>query len=117
MQDELKDVAERMLKRQHVQRKSTGRKSIFDTQDPAEMLVAKRCFDDLSHFSRLRDQRHWGKTVRRNPFQIAGAAMLRYSNEGIPEPLTKMDGTADIAAVRMFGNVLRCMGDKPAAYA
>merc|ERR1719468_142400 len=42
--------------------------------------------------------------------------MLTYSPLRIPEPLTKLDDVLRTVAVRNFGDLLRCMGDRPSGY-
>jgi len=42
--------------------------------------------------------------------------MLRHSLERISEPLTVLNKSYHMAAVRCFGNLQRCMGDKSGAY-
>eukprot|EP00929_Paragymnodinium_shiwhaense_P020153 TRINITY_DN13523_c0_g3_i3.p1 TRINITY_DN13523_c0_g3~~TRINITY_DN13523_c0_g3_i3.p1 ORF type:complete len:1520 (+),score=467.10 TRINITY_DN13523_c0_g3_i3:75-4562(+) len=114
--------------------KSRSRKSIFQTDDAAELKVAERVFQSLENFSRLRDPLYWGKgTKRRSMYVAAGPrlslaslvggatptdnvpAMLTFGTE-LKEPLTKLGAAQEMAAKRSFTNLLRCMGDKPSAY-
>lgn len=46
------------------------------------------------------------------------AGMLKYQTERISEPLTFLRGDPRVerAAVKNFGDLLRCMGDKPSAF-
>jgi len=117
--EEMREVTGAMLG------KESGRKSVFDTNNGLGLRVAEKCFNNLLNFSKLRNPEHWGKSCR-----IAGMggidalwgpedgvpAMLQFSAERITEPLTQLESSGEMAAIRTFGHVLRCMGDKPSAY-
>jgi len=101
-------------------KEETGVKSVFEIADPRLRKVAEICFDSLAKFSRLRDVREWtqrNQTGRTKLIDRSGVpAMLRHSLERISEPLTVLNKSFQMAAVRGFGNLHRCMGDKSSAY-
>jgi len=120
MADEIRQVAERMMQKQAaaLQTKAAGgrKKSMFEGST-RDKKIAEKCFTDLRHFSRLRDWNVWGGRGGRARLDKEGIpAMLRFSPEAIAEPLTMLDKTAEVSGVRMFTNLLRYMGDKPAGY-
>merc|ERR1712107_675205 len=96
--------------------------SAFDSDDPRQVVVAERCFDDLSNFSKLRDPQNWGPVEERPTVAdlVSGTQpsqnMLRWAPERIAETLTVVEPSVSHLGLRNFANVMRCMGDKPAAY-
>lgn len=100
-----------------------GRKSVFNVAKPQGIdLVGQKLFQDLSNFSQLRDPLTWGQKGLADSEEAAAdpqeqmQAMLQYSPEHIVESLTKLSAALDVAAVKNFKNLLRCMGDKPSAF-
>jgi len=119
MSEDMRNVAAGMVS----ERRKRGLSTVFDI----EGKLAGRCFEDLSNFSQLRDPLNWGT---HGPVRKAADAevvsnhsagdllkvMLQWQGERITEPLTWLDPSFEMLAVRNFGNLLRCMGDKPSAY-
>lgn len=93
---------------------------MFASGNQAQSKAARKCFEDPSNFSKLRDPEHWGQTaLLLGPVRSRSECvniMLRYSAERIPEALTKISPEFEQASLRNFGNILRAMGDKPSAY-
>jgi hypothetical protein len=100
--------------------------SAFESEDPTQRSVAEKVFDDIGNYSNLRDPLTWGTkglwaTVEDcgdTNMEARSRFMLTYTSERITEPLTKLDGNADLeqAALKNFWNLLRCLGDKPSAF-
>jgi len=114
--EEMREVTSSILTRQ--------RTKTFDVKDPVQAQVAERCFEDLTNFSKLRDPMRCGGQAWRSanvtePVESglpSVPAMLRWTNDRIPDSLTVIDAKSVHLALRNFSNLLRCMGDKPAAY-
>jgi len=116
----MQDAASRMAR---------GRKkSMFESSDETERELARKVFDDLANYSQLRDPLTWGSkglwaTVPEDDeegtdLESRARVMLQYTSERIAEPLTTLEGNADLeqAALKNFWNLLRCLGDKPSAF-
>eukprot|EP00929_Paragymnodinium_shiwhaense_P020158 TRINITY_DN13523_c0_g5_i1.p1 TRINITY_DN13523_c0_g5~~TRINITY_DN13523_c0_g5_i1.p1 ORF type:complete len:1755 (+),score=575.37 TRINITY_DN13523_c0_g5_i1:63-5327(+) len=100
--DSMREVTQSMV------RKSITRQKSLVLGEGLEREVAQTCFTDLSNFSQLRDPVQWSHKHK--------GPMLEFGPERIMESLTKLDDVLAPLAVRNFGNLLRCMGDKPSIY-
>jgi len=104
-------VARFSVQRALVERSCAGssRKSVFQSNDPAELDMASRVFDHLSEFSGLKLQKS----------SHARSELMRHSKTCIKESLTQAPfgldkDEYDAAATTNFQNLLVGMGDRPA---
>merc|ERR1711957_860703 len=94
---------------------------------PGMKKFAWKVHSDLSNYSSLRDPVTWGSKSlwASNSACDAGCdvsarleAMLGWQSDRLGEPLTDLEGDVNLEqkALKNFGEILRCMGDKPSCF-
>jgi len=99
------------------QRMVAGRSSaVWASRNDGEVMFARMVFEDFRNYSKLRDPNDWcggHQAGGANPLARA-VAMMSYQPERITEPLSQLPtAEAEKAALIVFEDIMRCMGDKP----